>query len=214
MPRANRNTSEPPIARLRNLGPRSAAMLASIGITTLEQLRKRGAVAAYVMVKHQQPSASLNLLYALVGMLSEVDWKIVQRERKLELILAVEDYERQHPVLSTGKQNGRMQDALLSLRNIGKAMRADFELLGINSIEQLARCDADELYVRIQTLTHSRHDPCVWDTYAAAIHQAKTGEARAWWEFTKVRKQRQANCKFILPADSFAAGKQRKQAIR
>lgn len=84
------------------------------------------------------------------------------------------------------------KDELSQLRNIGKAMRADFELLGIYSIKQLAKCDADKLYERIQSLTHSRHDPCVWDTYAAAIHQAKTGEALAWWEFSKVRKQRQA----------------------
>lgn len=88
-------------------------------------------------------------------------------------------------------------DPLLQLRNIGKAMRADFELLGIDSIKQLARCDADELYARIQSLTHTRHDPCVWDTYAAAIHQAKTGEALAWWEFTKVRKARQARGEFM-----------------
>ena len=81
-------------------------------------------------------------------------------------------------------------DELGQLRNIGKAMRADFDLLGITSVKQLALCDADELYQRIQTLTATRHDPCVWDTYAAAIHQAKTGEALAWWEFTKVRKAR------------------------
>jgi nucleotidyltransferase/DNA polymerase involved in DNA repair len=83
-------------------------------------------------------------------------------------------------------------DELSQLRNIGKAMRADFELLGIRTVKQLAKCTADELYERIQNLTRTRHDPCVWDTYAAAIHQAKTGEALPWWEFTKVRKQRQA----------------------
>jgi Pathogenicity locus/Domain of unknown function (DU1801) len=81
--------------------------------------------------------------------------------------------------------------SIAELRNIGKAMLKDFELLRIKTVKQLAHCDADELYARIQKLTHSRHDPCVLDTYAAAIHQAKTGEALAWWEFTKVRKQRQ-----------------------
>jgi len=69
-------------------------------------------------------------------------------------------------------------------------MLKDFELLGIRSVKQLAKCDADKLYARIQKLTGTSHDPCVWDTYAAAIHQAKTGEALAWWEFTKVRKAR------------------------
>ena len=82
---------------------------------------------------------------------------------------------------------------MLALRNIGKAMRQDFELLGIASVKQLAKCDADTLYARIQELTQTRHDPCVWDTYAAAIHQAKTGAALPWWEFTKIRKLRKAN---------------------
>jgi nucleotidyltransferase/DNA polymerase involved in DNA repair len=79
---------------------------------------------------------------------------------------------------------------LSELRNIGKKMLEDFHKLGITSVKQLSRCDADDLYLRIQTLTQTRHDPCVWDTYAAAIHQAKTGEAFPWWEFTKIRKAR------------------------
>jgi len=88
------------------------------------------------------------------------------------------------------KVAAKLPDELSKLRNIGKAMRRDFDLLGIDSVKQLAKCDPDKLYARIQTLTGTRHDPCVWDTYAAAIHQAKTGEALAWWEFTKVRKER------------------------
>ena len=89
-------------------------------------------------------------------------------------------------------------DELSKLRNIGKAMRSDFELLGIHTVKQLAQCNADELYARIQTLTGARHDPCVWDTYAAAIHQAKTGEALPWWDFTKIRKQRHAQGDFFM----------------
>ena len=80
---------------------------------------------------------------------------------------------------------------LSDLRNIGKAMLKDFDLLGITSVAQLAGQDADELYTRIAVLTGARHDPCVHDTYAAAIHQAKTGEALNWWAFTPIRKERQ-----------------------
>ena len=80
---------------------------------------------------------------------------------------------------------------LSELRNIGKAMLRDFDLLGITGVAQLATQDADELYTRISILTGARHDPCVHDTYAAAIHQAKTGEALNWWAFTPLRKQRQ-----------------------
>ena len=191
MPQADRDHAIR-IAQLRNLGPKSAAMLAGVGITTLAQLGERGAVAAYVAVKREQPGASLNLLYALVAALEDSDWKAIRRERKLALMLAVEDQQREYPQHKT-----RSSDELSRLRNIGKAMRMDFSLLNIQSVKQLATCDADELYSRIQALTQARHDPCVWDTYAAAIHQARTGEALPWWEFTKIRKARQQRGDFM-----------------
>ncbi len=84
------------------------------------------------------------------------------------------------------------------LRNIGKAMLADFELLGISSVAKLAAQDVDELYLRLCHLTGTRQDPCVHDTFAAAIHQAKTGEALNWWAFTPLRKARQEAKTFPL----------------
>lgn len=80
---------------------------------------------------------------------------------------------------------------LFELRNIGKAMLLDFKILGIATVSQLAQQNADELYTRLSKLTGGRHDPCVHDTFAAAIHQAKTGEALNWWAFTPMRKERQ-----------------------
>jgi hypothetical protein len=174
------------IALLRNLGPKSQVMLAKVGIDSQVKLKKIGAVAAYVMAKRVDKTVSLNLLYGLVGSIEDRDWKEVKWERKLELLTAIEEYEHCHPIAS---EQTRV-DELSQLRNIGKAMRQDFELLGIKSVKQLAKCDADKLYAKIQMLSGTRHDPCVWDTYAAAIHQAKTGEALPWWEFSKVRKAR------------------------
>jgi len=84
------------------------------------------------------------------------------------------------------------------LRNVGPAARADLAVLGITSSERLAACDADELYASLQMKTARKHDPCVWDVFAAAIHQARTGEARDWWTFTPVRKRRQALGQFPL----------------
>ena len=85
---------------------------------------------------------------------------------------------------------------LSNLRNIGKAMLADFALLGITSVQQLARQDADEIYSRLCVITGACHDLCVHDTFAAAIHQAKTGEALNWWAFTPLRKERQKSGTF------------------
>jgi len=78
-------------------------------------------------------------------------------------------------------------DAFVGLRNIGPAARADLDILGIASIEQLAASDPDQLYALLQIKTARKHDPCVRDVFAAAIHQARTGESRDWWTFTRER---------------------------
>jgi len=87
--------------------------------------------------------------------------------------------------------------ALSEFRNVGEAMLRDFELLGIASVAELAKQEADELYARLSRITGSRRDPFVHDTFAAAIHQAKTGEALDWWAFTPIRKKRQAGSGLI-----------------
>jgi hypothetical protein len=90
----------------------------------------------------------------------------------------------------------RTDDPFSGLRNVGPAARKDFAVLKIDTLEALAACDPDDLYHRLQVETGIRHDPCVWDVFAAAIHQARTGEARNWWAFTPIRKERQAQGDF------------------
>jgi hypothetical protein len=81
---------------------------------------------------------------------------------------------------------------LKDLVSIGPAMLRDFARLGVDSVEQLARCDADELYQRISAMDGKRHDPCVLDTYRAAIAQARDpdlpAEQRIWWYWSRLRK--------------------------
>ncbi len=79
---------------------------------------------------------------------------------------------------------------LQALRNVGNAALADFVALGIATVEQLAEQDADALYTRLCLITARNHDPCVHDVFAAAIHQARTGEALDWWTFAPARKAR------------------------
>ena len=74
--------------------------------------------------------------------------------------------------------------------NVGKATCNDFTVLGIDSVAALAQACPDELYLRLQQITGKLHDPCVWDIFAAAIHEARTGERQAWWKWTKVRRAR------------------------
>jgi DNA transformation protein len=86
------------IRDLRNLGPRSEALLAQIGIRSVEELRRRGAPRTYVELKRAGLVSSLNMLWALAGALEPwpegMHWRAVARgEARLSLLLAVEDLE-------------------------------------------------------------------------------------------------------------------------
>jgi DNA transformation protein len=72
-------------------------MLAVAGIHRVEQLRELGAVAAYVRCKRSSHGVSLNLLWGLEGALSGLPWQQVARAHRTSLLLALEDYEHEHP---------------------------------------------------------------------------------------------------------------------
>lgn len=88
--------------------------------------------------------------------------------------------------------SAKAKDAFAGFANIGPATRKDLDRLSIATPTDLAGSDADELYLRLGTLTGERQDPCVWDVFAAIIHQARTGEPSPWWSWTAERKRRQA----------------------
>ncbi|UXH80249.1 helix-hairpin-helix domain-containing protein [Roseateles amylovorans] len=77
---------------------------------------------------------------------------------------------------------------LRQIPNIGPAMVADFEVLGIRLPVDLVGADAFALYQRLCKLTGQRHDPCVLDTLMAAVDFMNGGPARDWWSYTAVRK--------------------------
>ena len=81
---------DPSIADLQGLGPRSQSMLAGAGIHTVSQLRRLGSVRAYARVKATCAAASLNLLWAMEGALTGLPWRVVAREHRLSLLLALE----------------------------------------------------------------------------------------------------------------------------
>ena len=81
--------------------------------------------------------------------------------------------------------------SLSDLKNVGKATLADLTLLGIDSVEKLACQDATCLFHELERRTNHRQDPCVWDVFAAIIHEASTGESTNWWAWTSKRKSLQ-----------------------
>jgi len=81
---------------------------------------------------------------------------------------------------------------LQSLANIGPAMAEDLMRLGVETPSDLAGSNADDLYARLCALDGKRHDPCVLDTFMAAVDEANGHPARPWWTYTAERKQQQA----------------------
>lgn len=93
---------------LRNIGPQSQAMLRKAGITKLEQLQALGAVRAYALVKRHNAQASLNLLWALEGALSNLHWTEVAREHRTSLLFALDEFQRQSQQGDEDEQSGRV----------------------------------------------------------------------------------------------------------
>jgi DNA transformation protein len=70
---------------LRNLGPRSAAMLARAGIGTIGDLRALGAAAAFRRVAFMGERPSRNLLWAMAAGLEGRDWRSLTPAEKAAL---------------------------------------------------------------------------------------------------------------------------------
>lgn len=61
---------------MRNLGPKTARMLAEVGIETEEELRAIGAAEAYARLRFaSERPVSLNALYAMHAALVDCDWR-------------------------------------------------------------------------------------------------------------------------------------------
>lgn len=87
---------------------------------------------------------------------------------------------------------------LNELKNVGKATLKDLEILNILTVETLASKDPTDLFHELEKKTGKKQDPCVWDVFAAIIHEAKTGKATNWWHWTKKRKSLQKNGQLTL----------------
>ena len=77
------------------IGPKSKQCLNKIGIYTKADLIKIGAVPAFIKMKKEISDfkPSLNLLYGLVAIVEDVDWREVAKLEKGRLLLELEGYE-------------------------------------------------------------------------------------------------------------------------
>ena len=81
---------------------------------------------------------------------------------------------------------------LEDLPNIGPAIASDFCRIGIATPSDLRGQDPYRLYDRLNQSTGVRHDPCVLDTFIAAVRYMDGGPKKPWWAFTAERKREMA----------------------
>jgi hypothetical protein len=85
-----------------------------------------------------------------------------------------------------------MTDPLTSIPNVGPAIARELHRLGMEQPSDLRGQDPEELFERLCAMDGTRHDPCLLDTFVAAVTVADGGPARPWWEFSRERKARAA----------------------
>lgn len=85
--------------------------------------------------------------------------------------------------------------------NIGSAMIRDFQKLGIKVPNDLKSKDPFTLYKKMCNVSNARQDPCVLDTYMAAVDFMNGAPARPWWYYTKLRKSHYSRNIFLTSPD-------------
>jgi DNA transformation protein len=84
-----------PVASLRNLGPKSAMMLAEAGIQTVDELRAIGPARAYArVIANRKRGASLNLLWSMAAGLDDRGWQDVSEAEKDSLLAELRRHRR------------------------------------------------------------------------------------------------------------------------
>src|SRR3954469_14354934 len=78
---------------------------------------------------------------------------------------------------------------LEDIPNIGPAIAADLRQLGITVPIDLVGRDPYAMYDDLCRLTGQRHDPCLLDTFIAAVRYMAGGPKKPWWEFRAERKR-------------------------
>ncbi len=78
---------------------------------------------------------------------------------------------------------------LEDIPNVGPAVAADLRQLGIKSPGELSGRDPYALYDDPCRLTGQRHDPCLLDTFIAAVRFMAGEPKQPWWKYTAQRKR-------------------------
>lgn len=77
--------------------------------------------------------------------------------------------------------------SLTAIPNVGPAVARRLLALGVTAPTDLVGADPEELFQRACDLAGRPLDPCLLDTFTAAVAYVRTGDARPWWEHSRER---------------------------
>jgi hypothetical protein len=91
----------------------------------------------------------------------------------------------------TSERNSSRREVvhLEDIPNVGPAVAADLRQLGITTPSELQGRDPYALYDDLCRLTGQRHDPCLLDTFIAAVRHMAGEAKQPWWKYTAERKR-------------------------
>ena len=91
---------------------------------------------------------------------------------------------------TTRRSNSRKEIARLEdIPNVGPAVAGDLRRLGITAPSELVGRDPYAMYDDLCRITGQRHDPCLLDTFIAAVRYMEGVPKKPWWEYTAERKR-------------------------
>jgi hypothetical protein len=88
--------------------------------------------------------------------------------------------------LSTSRAElARLED----IPNVGPAVAGDLRQLGITTPSELQGRDPYAMYDDLCRITGQLHDPCLLDTFIAAVRYMAGERKQPWWKYTAERKR-------------------------
>lgn len=138
--------------------------------TASRYTRSRGPVKLVYQEDHPDQSSALKREAAI---------KAMDRRGKLKMA------KQRKPPAKAVRQIARLED----IPNVGPAIAADLRQMGITTPAELPGRDPFAMYDELCRLTEQRHDPCVLDTFMAAVRYMEGAPKRSWWKYTAERKR-------------------------
>ena len=78
---------------------------------------------------------------------------------------------------------------LEDIPNVGPSIVADLRQLGITTPAEFPGRDPYAMYDELCHITGQRHDPCLLDTFIAAVRDMEGAPKKPWWKYTAERKR-------------------------